>query len=431
VDEPLTIGLLIDDSLDRPDGVQQYVLTLGAWLTAQGHTVHYITASTERTDLPHLHVIGRTVNVTFNGNGLGTPLPVSGKASRALTADLGLDVLHVQMPYSPFLAGRVISAADASATTAVVGTFHIYPQSRLVSVGARILGLLERRRLRAFDAFLAVSEAAQSFAAQAFRIDTTVIGNPVVIEQFAPSSSGHSTAAVEPSPSSHTTAAVEPGSEEPSPSAQSTAAVEPGREAADGRDPAGTPVPHIVFLGRLVERKGPRELMEALVRLHSLSPDVAWRATIAGRGPMLTELQAMVVKDGLDDQVTFPGFIAEEDKAALLSSADIVALPSTGGESFGISVVEALAASTGVVLAGDNPGYRTVMRGLEEQLVDPKDTTTFSRIVSSWMSELQDPESRMAVVDAQHQAAARFDVNVIGTRVVEQYRAAMAHRAGR
>jgi len=154
---PLTVGLLIDDSLDRPDGVQQYVLTLGAWLAARGHTVHYLTASSERTDLENLHVVGRTVNVRFNGNHLGTPRPVPRAEARELVDRLDLDVLHVQMPYSPFLAGRFVDAATRAdhGRAAVVGTFHIYPQSRLVSAGTRVLGALERKRLARFDAVLA------------------------------------------------------------------------------------------------------------------------------------------------------------------------------------------------------------------------------------------------------------------------------------
>ena len=385
-DPPLTVGLLIDDSLDRPDGVQQYVLTLGAWLAARGHTVHYLTASSERTDLENLHVVGRTVNVRFNGNRLGTPRPVPRAEARALVERLGLDVLHVQMPYSPFLAGRVIDAAtgDQDRRTAVVGTFHIYPQSRLVSAGTRMLGVLERRRLARFDTVLAVSEAAQEFAHEAFGLDPDVVGNPVDTARFVPP---------------------------------------PDAPLVPHRRPDA--VPHVAFLGRLVDRKGPRELVDVLVRLHDDVPALAWRATIAGRGPLLDDLRTAVDRGGIGDRVAFPGFLAEEDKVAFLQDADAVALPSTGGESFGISVVEALAASRGVVLAGDNPGYRTVMRGLEDQLVAPRDTATFAGVLATWLADLDDDVTREQTVDRQRAAAARFDVDVIGARVEAAYRAAL------
>ncbi|MGC5167834.1 glycosyltransferase family 4 protein [Luteimicrobium sp. DT211] len=384
---PLTVGLLIDDSLDRPDGVQQYVLTLGAWLAARGHTVHYLTASSERTDLENLHVVGRTVNVRFNGNRLGTPRPVPRAEARELMERLRLDVLHVQMPYSPFLAGRVVDAAtrEEGARSAVVGTFHIYPQSRLVSAGTRVLGALERRRLARFDAVLAVSEAAQEFAQQAFGIDARVVGNPVDTARFVP---------------------------------PPDAPLVPHRRS--------DAVPHVAFLGRLVDRKGPRELVDALVRLHDDVPALGWRATIAGRGPLLDSLRAAVERGGVADRVAFPGFLAEEDKAEFLQDADVVALPSTGGESFGISVVEALAASRGVVLAGDNPGYRTVMRGLEDQLVAPRDTARLAGILATWLTDLDDDVTREQTVARQRAAAARFDVDVIGAQVEDAYRAALA-----
>src|SRR5690606_5004240 len=127
--------------------------------------------------------------------------------------------------------------------------------------------------------------------------------------------------------------------------------------------------------------------------------------------------------------VTFPGYISEDDKAELLASADIVALPSTGGESFGISVVEALGAARGAVLAGDNPGYRTVMAGLEEQLIDATNTPAFAALLAQYLS---DPALRRETAERQLAQAERFDVNRVGREVVDVYREAIAQtRASR
>ena len=382
--ERLVVGLVIDDNLDRPDGVQQYVLTLGAELTRRGHEVHYIASTTVRTDLPNLHVVGRNVGVTFNGNRLNTPLPASRAQVRDLLARVPFDVLHVQMPYSPVLAGALVSAAPAR--TAVVGTFHIYPHSWWVTAGTRVLGLVERRRLRRFGTVFATSEAASAFARATFGVPTTVLGNPVDVARFGPSPD-------EPSP------------DEPSP---------------DGPSP-DRPV-RIVFLGRLVPRKGPRELLAAAVAMTRAGTQRPWTLTLAGRGPLRDELAATVAREGLTN-VDLPGFVAEEDKAALLADADVVALPSTGGESFGISVVEALAAARGVGLAGDNPGYRTTMAGLERQLLDPADTATFARALGRWVD---DPQGRAEIAQRQRSAAARFDTPRIADEVERGYRAALA-----
>ncbi|CAM5791147.1 glycosyltransferase family 4 protein [Cellulomonas persica] len=374
--ERLVVGLVIDDNLDRPDGVQQYVLTLGAELTRRGHDVHYIASTTVRTDLPNLHVIGRNVGVTFNGNRLNTPLPASRAQVRELFERVDFDVLHVQMPYSPVLAGALVSAAPAR--TAVVGTFHIYPHSWWVTAGTRLLGLVERRRLRRFARVFATSEAAASFADATFGVPTRVLGNPVDVARFAPSTD-------------------EPAADEPV---------------------------RIVFLGRLVPRKGPRELLAAAVAMTHAGTRHAWTLTLAGRGPLHDELAATVEREGLTN-VELPGFVAEEDKAALLASADVVALPSTGGESFGISVVEALAAARGVVLAGDNPGYRTTMHGLERQLLDPADTAMFSQVLARWVD---DREGRAEIAQRQRVAAARFDTPAIADEVERGYRAALDAR---
>jgi phosphatidyl-myo-inositol alpha-mannosyltransferase len=379
----LRIGLVIDDGLDRPDGVQQIVLALGRRLSGLGHEVHYLTSTTERTDLPNLHVLAPSVSVKFNGNRLSTPRPASRRALRRLMAEVPFDVLHVCMPYSPVLAGRVVSAAPDR--TAVVGSFMIYPQDALTRWGIRALGLLERRRLRRFVAITANSESSQESATEAFHRPVPIIGPPVELP---------------------------------------AAGTLPEAVAADAERPR-----RIVFLGRLVERKGPRELLEAVTALDRMPGTPPWTLTLAGRGPLRDELRTRAAAAGLADRVDLPGFVAEEDKMALLAGADLVVLPSTGGECFGISVVEALAAANGVVLAGDNPGYRTPMAGLEDQLVDPADTVGFARSLARWLS---DDAGRAAAPVRQRPAARRYEAGAITDETVGWYTAAIeAHRAGR
>jgi phosphatidylinositol alpha-mannosyltransferase len=383
----LRIGLVIDDGLDRPDGVQQIVLALGRRLTGLGHEVHYLTSTTERTDLPNLHVLAPSIGVKFNGNRLSTPRPASRAALRRLMAEVPFDVLHVCMPYSPVLAGRVVSAAPAR--TAVVGSFMIYPQDALTRWGIRGLGLLEHRRLRRFVSINANSESSQESATEAFRRPVPILGPPVELP---------------------------------------AAGTLPAAAGPAGPDDADRPR-RIVFLGRLVERKGPRELLDAVAALDRIPGTPPWTLTLAGRGPLLDELRTRAAAAGLADRVELPGFVAEEDKMALLAGADLVVLPSTGGECFGISVVEALAAATGVVLAGDNPGYRTPMAGLEDQLVDPGDTVGFARTLARWLG---DDAGRAAAPERQRPAAARYEAGAITEQTVAWYTEAIeAHRAGR
>src|SRR3990167_10900403 len=140
--QSLSVGFLYDDSLDRPDGVSQYVKTLGAWLSGQGHQVVYLVGETKLKQWAGGPVfsLSRNLSVNFNGNQVNTPLLASPKGINQVLAEHQLDVLHVQMPYSPLLAGRVINRADPQ--TAIVGTFHIYPAGLMARVGSRLLKLV-------------------------------------------------------------------------------------------------------------------------------------------------------------------------------------------------------------------------------------------------------------------------------------------------
>ena len=375
----LVVGLVLDDGLDAPDGVQQYVLTVARELETRGHEVHLIASTTTRTDLDRLHVLGRNLRVRFNGNELSSPLPARARDLDTLLGEVRFDVLHVQLPHSPFLAGRLVRRA--SSDVAVVGTFHILPESPVVAWGTRGLGLLERRTLARFDEVMAVSAPAAAFARSSFGVSSTVVPNPVDLARF-------------PAP--------------------------PPRASDDDR-----PL-RVVFLGRLVARKGPRELVDAAQYVidHRLVAR-PWRLTLAGTGPLADELTRQVGYAGLTDRVDLPGFVAEDAKAALLADADLVVLPSTGGESFGISVVEAMAAGGGPVLAGDNPGYRSTMAGLEDQLVAPRDRVAFGHALAHW---LLDDEARARATERQRAAARRFAVESVVDDVEATYRRALVSR---
>lgn len=372
------IALLCDDSLDKPDGVQQYVVTLGEWLRSKGHEVHYITSTTKRTDLQNVHVLGRNISVRFNKNRLHIPLPITKRTARRLLQQEQFDIVHIQMPYSPLLAGKCIYSLPQR--TALFGTFHIYPDSVVVAAFTRALGVWVRRQLRRFDRIVSVSSAAQTFSKKSFRIRTDVMPNVVDVQRF----------------------------------------LLPAKKTAT------SDVVRIVFLGRLVERKGCFELLKAIAYIQEQQlAEKKFVVIIGGKGPLLERCQEFVVTRGLGDVVQFAGFIAEEDKASFLAQADIAAFPSTGGESFGISLVEAMAAvSAGVVLGGDNPGYRTVLTK-PEQLVDPKDTEAFARTIAKYINS---PELRHSAVTWQQDAAKTYDTSVVGAKIVAMYTEALRSR---
>lgn len=368
----MRIGLVYDDSLDGTDGVPQYVLHVGEWLRRNGHAVFYLVGETHRTDLAGVYSLSRNMHVRFNGNSLSTPLPANKQRLRDTLTELKLDILHIQTPYSPCMAGRLIRYAGSR--TGIVGTFHILPYSVFVRALSIVPRLLNAASARKFDAMMAVSVPAQAFARSHYGFESTVVPNCFDYKRFA-------------------------------------------------RAQSATSTKQIVYLGRLVPRKGPTELLRAVAYIVAQGNwPKGWHVRIGGKGQLATELQQFCNSNGLADIVMFDGFVAEEDKAMFLAQADIAVFPSIAGESFGISLLEGFAAARGVVLGGDNPGYRSVMDGFEDQLVDPRDTKALAELLVFWMAA----DSKRTIVAKKQQAyVARFDTDVVGKQILRVYETAL------
>jgi phosphatidylinositol alpha-mannosyltransferase len=372
------IAFVLDDSLDTTDGVQQYMLTVGRWFAEHGHDVHYVVGETTRIDIPNIHSISRNIKVRFNHNRMSIPWPVSKKKIHKLMSEQEFDIVHVQMPFSPMLGGRVVKAAGPQ--TGVVGTFHIAPHSKLVAWGTWLLGSWTRRTLQRFDEIVSVSRIAQDFAWRTFRVESSIIPNTLRLEHFYDAKPF--------SQYKHTT--------------------------------------NIVFMGRLVERKGCAHLLRAIHKLHTFKELPAdCKVIICGKGPLDAALKDYVTKHGMDDIVDFTGFISEEDKPRYLAGADIAVYPSTGGESFGIVLLEAMASGRGVVLAGNNPGYASVVGERPEALFDPNDTEQFARKLGNY---LKDVEARHIARNWQQQYVRQFDVPNVADEITVVYEQALHKR---
>lgn len=370
----LKIGFVLDDTLDTTDGVQQYVLTLGVWLSAQGHDVHYLVGNTSRTDIKHVHSLSRNVKVRFNGNRMSMPLPSSKAAIRKLLDGESFDILHIQMPYSPFMAGRVISAAPPR--TAIIGTFHIAPNSTVARTANKALGLWTKRARSKFTRIVSVSPAAAEFAQEAYELETTVLPNVVDESRF--------------------------------------------RTALAFENPHNLQT--IVFLGRLVPRKGCRVLLEAVDLLQNDPNPLPIRVIICGRGPLEAELKAYVRERRLEKLVEFVGFVTEKNKASYLKSADVAVFPSSGGESFGIVLIEAMAAEKPVVLGADNPGYASVLGPYPDLLFPVHNPEALANKLRVYLT---DKDERLHALNWQNKYVKQFDVACVGEKLLEIYQGAL------
>jgi phosphatidylinositol alpha-mannosyltransferase len=370
----LKIGFVFDDSLDSSDGVSQYVKTLGKWLSSQGHEVRYLVGETKLKNWAggRVYSMSRNQRVVFNGNRLSIPLPSRKSFIKTVLENENFDVLHVQVPHSPFMAQKVINSTKSS--TAIFGTFHIMPSGRLADFGSRLLRLSYGRGLRKFDHFYSVSQPAADFAQKVFGIKSVVLPNVVELDRFA---------------------------------------------ATNTKTTKKADVPaRIVFLGRLVERKGSEQLLKAFYESRCNAELV-----VAGDGPLRSKLERYVEDKGLESKVKFLGFIDETDKPGLLASADIACFPSLFGESFGIVLIEAMAAGAGIVIGGNNPGYASVLSGKPELLFDPFNTSEFAAKINQFLNNL---ELRRELHDWQSQHVRQYDVKKIGKKLVGDYLSVIA-----
>lgn len=374
----LKIGLVLDSGLDKPDGVQQYVLAVGEWLREQGHDVHYLVGQTSRGDIKGVHSLSRSISVRFNGNDGSIPLFARKSKLKAFLEAEKFDVLHVQVPHHPLLAQRIILAADSH--TAVIGTFHIAPYNKLVTVANRALGIWLKPSLKRFDKIVSVSSAAADFARQTFGIRTEVLPNVIDYERF-----------------------------------------HEAKPLSDYDDDTLT----VLFLGRLVPRKGCQLLLEAIEQLSRRDDLPKFRVVICGKGPLETKLKQFAHERGLNKLVNFIGFISEADKPSYCASADISVFPSSGGESFGIVLLEAMASGQAVVLAGDNPGYSSVMAAQPELLFNASSVEALAEKLAYYM---QDKSKRRYMQAWGADYVKEFDVNFVGTKLLSIYYEALRKR---
>lgn len=375
----LKIGLVLDDGLDKPDGVQQYILAIGAWLQEQGHEVRYLVGQTSRTDISGVHSMSRNIPMRFNGNRMSIPLPTSRRRLRTFMRSEQFDVLHVQVPYSPFMGHQLIMAADKQ-HTAIIGTFHIAPNSGLVSIGNRGLGIWLRRSLKRFDAMLSVSRAAQEFARRTFGVESTVCPNVIDYARFHDA--------------------------------------KPFPKYDDSKLT-------ILYLGRLVPRKGCLQLLQAAAELSANKEAPAFRVLICGIGPLEAQLRSYAAEHGLGDIVEFVGFVTEADKPRYYASADISVFPSSGGESFGIVLLEAMAGGRAAVLAGDNPGYRSVLESKPELLFDTSDPSALAAKINLY---LENKTLRQDTSSWGSEFTRRFNVDTVGNELMKIYAQALHKR---
>jgi phosphatidylinositol alpha-mannosyltransferase len=174
----------------------------------------------------------------------------------------------------------------------------------------------------------------------------------------------------------------------------------------------------LLFVGRLHARKGFPIAVEAFARLAPARPDL--RLVVAGDG---SERSA---PDRLDpavrERITMLGAVPNQDLPPIHAACDVFVAPNTGGESFGIVLLEAMAAGLPVV-ASDIPGFDEVVTdGLDGLLVPPENAAALETAVARLLDE---PETAARLADAGRGRAARADWTVVVEDLETAYRDAV------
>lgn len=369
---PLRVGIVCPYSFDVPGGVQFHVRDLAEALIDRGHSVSVLAPADDDTPIPaYMTSAGKAVPVRYNGSvaRLAFGPLTAAKVRRWLEAGQ-FDVLHLHEPATPSLSMLALWIADGP----VVATFH---SSLVRSRSLQIAYPLVRQSLEKIGARIAVSEDARRTLVEHLGGDAVVIPNGVYVDAFA------------------------------------------GAETDDRW--VGTPeAPTVVFLGRLDEpRKGLPVLLGAVPEVRRAFPGA--RFLVAGRGDTGPEEVRELIGDDAD-AVEFLGGISDEDKARLLASADVYCAPQTGGESFGIVLVEAMSAGT-AVLASDLGAFRRVLDdGEAGALFRTGDSADLARVLTGLLG---DPEGRARIAAAGETAVARYDWSTVTHQVLTVYEMAV------
>ncbi len=347
-------------SLSVPGGVQGQVLGLARALRNKGHFVQVLGPCDGPPPEPGITPLGKSIPTPANGS-IAPIAPDVPAQLRFIRSlrDEDFDVLHLHEPISP---GPNTTAAILKHTP-LVGTFHAAGES----LAYEYLGFLARWVNRRLDVRCAVSEDARELAQRHLGGEFTILFNGIEIDRFADA------------------------------------------------DPEPTEAPTVFFLGRHEERKGLQVLLAAS---RYLPPEL--RIWVGGDGPLTQSLREQYAGD---PRIQWLGRISDAERSRRLRGAHLYCAPSISGESFGIVLLEAMAAGAPIV-ASNLDGYANVARdGVEAVLVEPGRP---EELAAAICRVLEDQNLAEGLVAAGRARAEEFSMDHLADRYLELYEPLLA-----
>ena len=354
----LRIGIVSPYSLTVPGGVQQQVLGLARSLRAKGHEVRVLGPCDGPPPDAFVTPLGNSLPTAVNGS-IAPLAPDASAALRTIRA-LNDEAFDVVHVHEPLVPGPSLTALLVKMAP-VVATFHSAGESAAYRTFSRQLKWVASR----IDIRVAVSKDAVELAQRYIGGDYEILFN--------------------------------------------------GIELRDYSSPSTTPRENAVFfIGRHEERKGLSILLEAVSKLPS---DV--RVWIASDGPQTAELKTRFASDS---RIEWLGRISDSEKISRMSRASVFCAPSLHGESFGVVLLEAMAAGTPVV-ASNLDGYRNVATDDETALL--VETGNVAGLASALARVLVDPRLAARLTANGREHAQRFSMDALADRYIEMYERAL------
>jgi phosphatidylinositol alpha-mannosyltransferase len=336
-------------------GVQTQVLGLARAIRAQGLPVQVLAPCDGLPPEPWVTPLGDSIPYAQNGS-LAPLAPDAAAQLRVLAAiwDERFDLLHLHEPLAP---GPTLTSLVVKPVP-IIGTFHASG-----SIGAyKWMGPVVRRLARRLDLAVAVSPEAADMASRYLGGSYDVLYNGIEIDRFADA------------------------------------------------EPSSKSGPTVLFLARHEPRKG---LAVLLAAAQLLGPDVTF--WIGGTGPETDELKT---KYAHDDRLVWLGEISNSEKESRLKAADVFCVPSLGGESFGVVLLEGMAAGTAVV-ASDIEAYRVVSRdGRDVGLFETGDSQALARQLELALNHGSEVSAR---IESGASRAQDFSMERLATEYVDRF----------
>jgi phosphatidylinositol alpha-mannosyltransferase len=372
----MNIGLVSPYDYAYPGGVNTHISNLAMTMAGMGHRVKILAPCSNKKALPKdmsIIELGRTIPYPSNGSVARLTLSMWLMPKiKAILEKERFDVLHFHEPLFPSLPLMVLPFSHSLN----IATFHAYYRH---SAGYTVCKPMLMWFYHRFNGKIAVSPSAHKFVSRYFPGDYRIIPHGVDLERFSPK-------------------------------------VAPIEKYNDGKL-------NILFVSRLEKRKGAKYLLQAYRKAKKDCPPS--RLILVGPGDRSRREYERWVRDVNLEDVVFTGHVPYTDLPRYYHTADIFSIPAVGQESFGIVLLEAMAAGKPIV-ATNIEGYASVVNsGTEGILVKPKDENA---LASALVSLANDKDLREQMGAKGRAKAEALSWPMIAQRTLDFYQECMKEK---